>query len=228
MTLDDWSALMRSPFFKAVDPRILRSIAQRHPPRAFERGETLFQQGDPASACYAILQGRLKLYRPRADGGQVVVSILDAGDIYFEPSMFIDGRCRVSGEAASPARIMQIGAGALRIAIEEQPMVAFGMFASTARHMDDLVDQVETLKALTAAQRVADFLRRRIETVIGTAMITLPYEKSLVASHLGMTPKSFSRALGDLKKIGVAVERDRIQVEAVERLADFVGYAPVH
>ncbi|MFO1136731.1 MAG: Crp/Fnr family transcriptional regulator [Rhodoblastus sp.] len=228
MTLDDWSALLRSPFFKAVDPRVLRSIAERHPPRAFERGETLFQQGDPAAACYAILEGRLKLYRPRVDGDQAVVSILDAGDIYFEPSMFSGGRCRVSGETTSSARIMQIGACALRIAIEKQPQVAFGMFSCTAQHIDRLVDQVETLKVLTASQRVADFLRRRIEAVIGTAMIKLPYEKSLVASHLGMTPESFSRALADLRKIGVAVERDHIQIEAVERLAHFVGYAPIH
>jgi CRP/FNR family transcriptional regulator, dissimilatory nitrate respiration regulator len=228
MTLDDWSALMRSRLFRDADPAVVRSMAQRHPPSTLERGETLFQQGDPADACHVILKGRLKLFRQRADGEQAVVSIFDTGDVYFEPTMFAQGRYAVGGEAASSTRVMRIGVRSLRRAMEDQPQLALGMLSFTAQHIGHLIDQVETLKILSASQRVADFLVRRIETAAGSVMIRLPYEKSLVASHLGMSPENFSRALAHLRKFGVAVERDRVQIDDVVRLADYVGHAPAH
>ena len=53
--------------------------------------------------------------------------------------------------------------------------------------------------------------------------LTLPYEKSLIAARLGMTPESFSRALAALGKEGVVVHREIVTIESTDRLRVFAG-----
>jgi hypothetical protein len=53
--------------------------------------------------------------------------------------------------------------------------------------------------------------------------VTLPYEKSLIASRLGMQPESFSRAILKLRPIGVQVEREHVAIADVSSLSAFVG-----
>jgi len=36
-----------------------------------------------------------------------------------------------------------------------------------------------------------------------------------------MTPESFSRTLGQLRKVGVRVARDKVTIENIERLRDY-------
>jgi CRP/FNR family transcriptional activator FtrB len=52
----------------------------------------------------------------------------------------------------------------------------------------------------------------------GQAEVTLPYEKQLIANHLGLTPESLSRAMGHLRRHGVTVTRDRLVIRDVARL----------
>ena len=85
----------------------------------------------------------------------------------------------------------------------------------------ELVDEIEQLKAHSAPQRIADFFVKQAGSASGSARIALPYEKALIASRLGMKPESFSRALGRLAELGVAVERDSVSIADVARLAAF-------
>ena len=83
------------------------------------------------------------------------------------------------------------------------------------------MDEIEQLKARSTPQRIADFLVKHANANSGAARIVLPYEKALIASRLGMTPESFSRALGKLAKIGVIVDRDSVSIGDVAKLAAF-------
>ena len=84
-----------------------------------------------------------------------------------------------------------------------------------------LVDEIEQLKARSAAQRIADFFVKQAKVASGAARIALPYEKALIAGRLGMKPESFSRALAKLAELGVVVERDSVSIRDVARLAAF-------
>lgn len=59
-------------------------------------------------------------------------------------------------------------------------------------HLRVLLEQIEKLKTMTATARLADFILSLVGPQGGKAEISLPYEKRLVAGHLGMTPESFS------------------------------------
>ncbi len=48
-------------------------------------------------------------------------------------------------------------------------------------------------------------------------------KKAPIANRLGMQPESFSRALARLRKVGVSVARDNVQIKDVRKLVEFVA-----
>ena len=67
------------------------------------------------------------------------------------------------------------------------------------------MQQVEQLKAQSGVQRVAEFLASRATVDSGSCVITLPFDKVLIASRLGLKPESLSRVFAKLRSVGVAV-----------------------
>ena len=190
-------------------------------PKAYARGEQIFEQGELADGFFCVLEGWAKLYRLREDGEEVVVAIFSAGETFAEVAMFLGGRYPASCEAASRARVLKIERRSLRRAVLAEPQLAFDMLAATALRLRQLVDEIEQMKGRSAPQRIADFLVKQARVASGQANVVLPFEKALLASRLGMKPESLSRALGRLTAFGVTVERDSVTIGDVARLAAF-------
>jgi CRP-like cAMP-binding protein len=217
----DWDVVTRAPLFKAMGPNISRTMIGDRLPKTYARGETIFEQGEPADGFFCVLEGWTKLYRLREDGEEVVVAIFSAGETLAEVAMFLGGRYPASCEAVSPSRVLKIDAASLRRAVLAEPQLAFDMLAAASLRLRQLVDEIEQLKARSAPQRIADFFVRQADSASGPARIALPYEKALIASRLGMKPESFSRALGKLAELGVVVERESVYIPDVAKLAAF-------
>lgn len=217
----DWDVIMRAPLFKAMGPKIARRMIGDRQPRSYERGELVFEQGQPTDGFFCLIEGWAKLYRLHEDGQEVIVAIVSAGETFAEVAMFLGGRYPLSCEASAPSRILKIDAANLRREVLDEPQLAFDMLAAAAMRLRELVDEIEQLKAHSTSQRIADFLVKQANAATGAARIVLPYEKALIASRLGMTPESFSRALVKLAKVGVVVDRDSVAISDVGKLAAF-------
>jgi CRP-like cAMP-binding protein len=102
--------------------------------------------------------------------------------------------------------------------IREMPDIAIAMIASSSRRMQRLVQEIEHLKAQTGIQRVAEFLASLCPPGAGPHMITLPYDKTLIAGHLGLKPESLSRAFAKLRSIGVNIQASHVVVREVAKL----------
>jgi len=227
MTPADWSIVNRVPIFRSMGEALSRSMLGHRIVRVYDRGELLFQQGDPATCCFLMLEGWVKLYRETADGHEVVVSLFTTGESFAEAMMFRGGRYPATAETVTAARLLQIDGQLLHDAVMRDPQISFEMLAASSLHLRRLVEQVEQLKAQSAPKRIASFLLTLTPLRAGEARIELPYEKLLIANRLGMKPESFSRALRRLRSVGVSVEREFVRVKDVIRLAAFVeGEAP--
>jgi CRP-like cAMP-binding protein len=223
MTPEDWLIVNRAPFFRSVGKALTHSLLRQHVVRSYECGELVFQQGDPAVCFFLVLEGWIKLYRETPDGHEVVVSLFAAGESFAEAMIFRGGYYPGTAEAVSPVRLLHIDGQALRDAITRDPQISFEILAATALHLHRLVQQIEQLKGQPAPKRIANFLLSLTAVRKGSALLTLPYQKLLIANRLGMTPESFSRALRQLRSVGVAVDQKSIRIEDVARLARFVG-----
>lgn len=194
--------------------------------REFARGETVFLQGENASVIHVVLDSWVKLYRIAPNGSEAVVSVFTRGHSFGEAVAFRMQPYPVSAEAVTDCVLMQIPARRFISILHREPEVAIAVLASTFQHLHDLVGQVEQIKSQTGAQRVADFLIHLCTRDSGTCVVTLPYDKVLIAGRLGMKPESLSRAFAKLKPVGVHIARHNATIDDIEALHDYAERDP--
>ncbi|MBO6893182.1 MAG: Crp/Fnr family transcriptional regulator [Roseibium sp.] len=195
--------------------------------REYDRGETLFLQGETAQAIHIVTDGWVKLYRIAPNGGEAVVNVFAKGESFGEAVAFRGHAYPVSAEAVTSCEVMRIPSVALLEAMRKDPEIAVSVLASTFAHLHSLVSQLEQLKAQTGPQRVAEFLLEHCEQESGSCVITLPYDKFLIAGRLGMKPESLSRSFARLKTVGVHINRNHAAIDDIELLRDYSETDPV-
>jgi len=132
----------------------------------------------------------------------------------------------VSSEAVTDCSLLAIPARSLVTMLQHEPELSAAIIAATFQHLHELVTQVEQMKSQTGAQRVADFLCRLCSCEGGTCVVTLPYDKVLIAGRLGIKPESLSRAFARLKPLGVHVSRNHARIDDIAALRDYAESDP--
>ncbi|HMM64044.1 MAG TPA: cyclic nucleotide-binding domain-containing protein [Mesorhizobium sp.] len=219
----DLAAIRATPMFCALPPRALDAVLAQSELQVRARRSTLFEQDEPATAFYLVLEGWTKLFRMTVGGDEAVVGVFSRGDCLAEAPCLAGGNYPVSGETVTEARLLAVPARRIIELNRSSPEIGLAMLASASLHLKRLVDQIEELKARTGPQRLADFLVGLAPVAQGPCTIALPYEKLLIAGRLGMKPESLSRAFQRLRAVGVRINQNTVAVGDVARLTEFAG-----
>ncbi len=209
----------------APEPVALAVLSTAHA-RSFDRGATVFLQGERASAIYIVAEGWVKLYRIAPSGAEAVVAVFTKGSSFGEAVAFRHDTYPVAAEAATDCTLIRIEADTFLRHIRENPEIAISILSATFAHLQSLVAQVEQLKAQTGPQRVAEFLLELAPCTEGACEVTLPYDKVLIAGRLGMKPESLSRAFARLKDQGVQVRQNVAMIDNIATLRDYAEEDP--
>lgn len=219
---DDDDVAAASILLSKLPPEIVDTLLGLSSVRVFERGRSIFQRGDPATSVFVVLEGWVKLSRTAENGTETIVGVFTKGESFGEAAALEGNKYPVAAEAVSGCRLVDIPAVHIIEMIEARPELWRAMLAATFKHLQELVGQVEQLKAKTGAQRVAQFLLSLCQCEAGSCAVALPYEKGVIAGRLGLKPESLSRAFTRLKECGVKIERNNAVIEEVRDLRAFV------
>ena len=223
MPPDHAAILARAPLFQAMGVEITRAIIQNRSPRHYERGERVFQQGDPAESFFLVIEGWVKiLSRKRENGEQIVVSIFTAGETFGEAAMFMGGRYPLQPKRSLPRAFCvsmarrYVGPFCKTLSSLSTCSRLFPSISNSwwSRSSSSRRNPRHNGSPIFCSIRSATFQQARI---------ALPYEKALIANRLGMQPESFSRALVKLREMGVTVARDNVLIKDVGKLAEFAS-----
>ncbi|MCE1235027.1 MAG: Crp/Fnr family transcriptional regulator [Hyphomicrobiales bacterium] len=218
MDAADFAVVRRNMLFRDLDEALARDIVGDRSPRAYAKGQVLFLQGDRVDGLHLVVSGWVKLYRATEDGVDTVVAIHGPGQSFGEAAALLGAPAHAGAEAATEARVLTIDAERVRARLTADPDIAFRMLASASMHLRVMVEELERLKSLPATRRIAGFLVELAGDARGAVELEFPYEKTLIAGRLGMTPESFSRGLAKLREHGVGVERERVSIDRIETL----------
>lgn len=216
----------RSVLLASVPPEICGHLVSNAHIRSFDRGATVFLQGERATAIYIVAEGWVKLYRIAPNGTEAIVGTFTKGSSFGEAVAFRHDSYPVSAEAVTDCTLIRIEAEIFLRLIRESPEIAISILSATFTHLHSLVAQIEQLKAQTGAQRVAEFLLELASCTSGPCEVTLPYDKVLIAGRLGMKPESLSRAFARLKAHGVRIHQNIARIDDIATLRDYVEEDP--
>lgn len=213
----------KTPLFSLCDDatraRLTRTAAPEHAPK----GRTLFLTGDDARAYYLICSGWVKLYRETLDGDEAIIDILPAGHLFGESALFENDCHACSAAVIEDATILRLPLADLRQELAGNNALALAMLKAMNRYRHDQSMELEHRTLQNAPQRIGCFLLRLVnQRASGPILLHLPYDKTLLASRLGMQPETFSRALTKLRdETGIEIKGSAIRIESVGQLAGF-------
>lgn len=193
-------------------------LLDRSGSRGYARSETLFLEGAAAESIHIVLKGWVKLCRVSPNGDETVVTVFSKGESFGEAVAFRGVEYPVSAEAVTACETVEIRVDLLRELMRNDPDTAESILAATFVHLHRLVSQLEQLKSRTGAERTARFLLEFCDPRARSAVVTLPYDKTLIAGRLGMKPESLSRAFTRLKDGGVRNSGNHATIDDVELL----------
>jgi CRP-like cAMP-binding protein len=222
LTSADREVAKESILLSTLPEDLADMLLQRSTTLMFDRGAMIFLQGDPATSVYIVLEGWVKLFRISPNGAEAVVGVFTRGRSFGEAAAFRGDVYPVASEAVTDCKLLQVRAQFILEMMKSRPELCTAMLASTYRHLQALVSQVEQLKAHTGAQRVAEFLLGLCPIEEGACAVTLPYDKILIAGRLGMKPESLSRAFSRLREAGVMVKQNHAAIADVAKLREYV------
>lgn len=216
----------RSLLLSGAPPETSEHVLSTAHVRNFDRGATIFLQGERAKAIYIVAEGWVKLYRIAPNGAEAVVGVFTRPSSFGEAVGFRNDVYPVAAEAVTDCALIRIEAEVILRQIRETPEFAVSILSSTFAHLHRLVAQVEQLKAQTGAQRVAEFLLELAPCSAGACTVTLPYDKVLIAGRLGMKPESLSRAFARLREYGVTIRQNHAAIADIGALRNFAEEDP--
>jgi CRP-like cAMP-binding protein len=68
------------PVFRFLDPRERDEVARVSTAQLYGKGRQIFAEGGPTDFFFAIVSGRVKVYKVTPTGGDVILSIFGPGD----------------------------------------------------------------------------------------------------------------------------------------------------
>lgn len=125
--------------------------------RRYERGDTVFRQGDPGTCLYLIASGVVKITRQHTDGREIILALLEVGDVFGELAL-LDGETR-SADAVVQAsgELLVLDRDPFLDYLDKHPKVAARLLATLSRrlrHTDDLVQEAAFLEVRARLARL--------------------------------------------------------------------------
>lgn len=234
MSTDLRQAIASAPMFDGLDQEHVRYLAEQSRPIFLPAGQVLFRRGTPSTGFYMVRDGRMQLSVSNSEGVVKVLEILGPGSAFGHAVMFLHEPYPVDATALADTDLVFVPAEAVDRVLDGDPAMARIMLASMARRLQSKVQDIAMLSLQSATQRIIAYMLGAVgagsydlaggagsATAPGqsSTSVELPALKQVLASRLGMTPETFSRAMRTLSAEGlIRVDRSVVEIADVGAL----------
>jgi CRP-like cAMP-binding protein len=214
--------LGKLPMFRRVASAPLHRLARHAQLRRAAKDTLLYERGDPATGCYALVHGLVKLSLCAPDGAEKVLRLVGAGETFAESVMFDQQPQPVNALVLADSQLVFLPAQALYDLLDHDRAFVRALLGSLSQRIHRLIADIEAYSLNSGTQRIAAYLYALADpSGPAPARVRLPANKTVIASRLGITKETFSRLLHELAAQGlVEVSRREIVLPDPRRLAE--------
>jgi CRP/FNR family cyclic AMP-dependent transcriptional regulator len=158
MATDVTGILRETGLFGSVPPTELEAIAAASRARTFRRGQVVFTSGDPGDTLIVVISGRVKVVVRSADGGELTLTIIQAGGMLGELSVADGGPRSADAETLQECQLLLIPSQAVQDMCARVPSAAHALTSAIAATLRRLTEAASDLVFLDLPRRVAKVL----------------------------------------------------------------------
>jgi CRP/FNR family nitrogen fixation transcriptional regulator len=165
----------------------------------YNRGETIFNEGDPAEFTYRVVSGAVRLCKHMSDGRRQIAQFLLPGDYFSFMEMMEHS---FTAEAVSDVVLACYPQRQIERMMEERRDLRHFFASLLTRRVKDVQNHLVMLGRQTAKEKMASFLITLIERSGETrdSRLELPMSRQDIADFLGLTIETVCRVLSAMKR----------------------------
>ena len=185
----------------------LSELVKRGRRRSYDAHETIFLKGDPGDRLYAILKGRVTISSVSAEGKEILLNILEEGELFGEIAM-LDGKERTAdARARTVSELLFIDRRDFFDFLTRHPDACFRLLGVLCTRLRWTSQIIEDAVFLDLPQRLAKKLLAFAE-IYGEeeddgVRIGLQLSQQELANIMGTSRESVNRQLNHWRELGL-------------------------
>ena len=209
------------PLFQNVQEEDLKKIRAIAVDKFYDKGQTVFSEGDKGTGFYVVADGKVKIYKVSMDGKEQILHIYGPGSPFGEVAVFAGKNFPANAETLLKSHLLFFPRTAFVELISANPSLSLNMLAMLSMRLRQFTVQVENLSLKEVPGRLASYLIYLTREQVTEEMVTLPVSKGQLASLLGTIPETLSRILGKMSMGGlISVDGREIELLDLTGLVD--------
>ncbi|OGQ86715.1 MAG: transcriptional regulator [Deltaproteobacteria bacterium RIFOXYD12_FULL_56_24] len=210
------SFLKQVPLFSGLTHGQYDELAMIITLQDYDRGQTIFAEGDEGTGFYIVMEGLVKIYKLSLEGKEQILHIFGPGEPFAEAAVFMGSTFPAHAMALEKSRTIFLPRRAFIDLIQTNPALAMNMLAALSMRLKKFAHLIEDLSLKEVPGRVAAHLLYLSTQQGDRDTVKLNIGKAQLASLLGTIPETLSRILGKLAKQGL-ISSDGAQITILDR-----------
>lgn len=206
--------LVGSVLFKGLQDAQLERVAEISHEKNYERGESVFFEGDEATGFYVVAEGKIKIFKMSPDGREQILHIFGPGEPFGEVPVFHRQPFPANAVTMAQSTLLFFPRREFVDLVASTPSLALSMLAMLSLRLRRFASQVESLSLKEVPGRLAAHLVYLAEEQGRTDRVVLDIPKGQLASLLGTSPETLSRIFARMSEEGLI----RVQGKEIELL----------
>lgn len=185
----------------------------------FNKGKTIYQEGDHSNKIYLVLKGVVKCHKMDADGKELITELHPADNFLGFTSFIENIPYQESATAVEPTELAAISKTDLKNVLEKNHDVSLELMELLSGNITDIKDQLLQMAYSSVRKKTAQTLLQFAEILDKRIEEPIKISRSDLASVAGIATESLIRTLSGFKKEGlIDIEGRNIRILQLEEL----------
>ncbi|MFN2114510.1 MAG: Crp/Fnr family transcriptional regulator [Anaerolineae bacterium] len=211
----DVDALRSTDLFAELPEQHLSRLALLVQHRAYERGDLIFDEGDPGNALFVVETGEVRIAKAIGDDQSLTLAVLGPGQAFGELALLDGKRRSASATALEPTKCLVVYRDDFMALVEEEPTALravlrslSGMIRSTNQKLSDVIGLDSNA---LMAKALSDLIEKHGKVVDDGVLINRP-----------ITPEDLSSTTGLHSRVVATLMRDYQFQDLLRVVGEFV------
>ncbi len=225
---DAMKAILAEHFLlKHMPPDDLDRLAGFARRRSYQANEPIFVKGDPAAGMMAVVGGRVRIVTYSADGKEVVLNVINPGEVFGEIALIDGGERTADAVAMEPTELVVLDRRDFLPLLERNPELCIKLLKMMCQRVRATSEQIEDFSFLDLKARLAKRLvalsESHGEAAAEGVKIGMRLSQRELAAMMGTSREAVNKQLRAWQEEGlIIVKRGSITLLETARLRDIV------
>ena len=196
-------AIKEIPFFKGLTETELAAVGQCLREKSFERGESLFIEGNACERIFFLKSGRVKLYRISSSGREQILETLEPGDTCACNPGSAAWSCASSAEALTACTAWFLSRENYVRLVQANSKLAYTLNRLFAERLKCFSSLIEEVSLKDSKKRLIKFLLNMLadgsNRTSEKGVLAIPFTREELAQRIGAARETVARQLYQLK-----------------------------